>query len=115
MLHQIKLFFSYVRLALFTWRLEWEIFQRIAPQIHQEKDCGYSFGSEEELLEAAASGELEARSRLQIIERQAGYMGKSYGEAFRYVMYRDLNSRLLLYVKLAQWRVPPKQRITKYA
>ena len=115
MIQKVRMLLAYVRMVIFTNRIEWEIFQRIAPHIHNEKDHGYSFGSEQELLQAAIRGQRDAEACLEIIERQADHMGKAYGEAFRHIMYRDLNRRLLPYVKLAQHRVPPPLRVAEYA
>ena len=115
MITKIRSFIAYLRLCLFTIRVEREIYHRIAPQIHGHKDHGYPFGSRAELLKAALQENRDIKSCLEIIERQADHMGKAYGEAFRYVMYRDLHERLLPYVKLAQWRVSPELRIPQYA
>ena len=108
-------FFTRLRQKLFKWHLEWEIYNRIAPHIHGEKDCGYLFDCEAELCKESLEGHINTQLNLEIIERQADHMGKAYGEAFRYIMYRDLNMRLLMYLKLAQRRVPPKCRIPRFA
>lgn len=115
MINRIKSFFAFVRLSVFTTLVEREIYHRIAPHIHKEKDCGYSFACEQELLDAALQGNHDLKSQIAMIERAAENMGKAYGEAFRYIMYRDLSNRLLPYLKLAQWRIAPRFRVAKYA
>ena len=108
MIHKIRSFIAYARLCLFTTGIEREIFRRVAPHLRKERDNGYPFRSKEQLSKAAIEEGLETKSCLEMIERQADHMGKFYGEAFRYIMYRDLNKRLRFYAELAPWRVQPK-------
>jgi hypothetical protein len=97
------------------WKIEREIYGGIFPHLQKEKECGYSFQSDEELWREIHHGSLDAKLHLETIEQQADEMGKAYGEAFRYIMYRDLNRRMLTYAKLVQRRVPPRARIPQYA
>ena len=115
MINTIKSFFAYARMVVFANLIEWEIYQRMFPHLQQEKDSGYPFQSAEELREMLTRSQRDAKACLEIIERQADEMGKAYGEAFRFIMYRNLNRRLLPYMKLAQHRVPPRLRVAKYA
>jgi hypothetical protein len=101
--------------TLFKWRLEWEIYHRIAPHIHQEKAFGYPFGSEAELRKNVIHGDLDAQLHLETMKLQADLMGTAYGEAFRHIVYRDLNKRMRMYLKLVQTRVPSECRIPEYA
>lgn len=75
---------------------------RIAPHVNRERDHGYPFGSEPELCTAAHHGNLDLLYCLETLERQAVHMDQTYGEALRYVMYRDLNRRLSMYARLAE-------------
>jgi hypothetical protein len=104
---KLRLFFKNIRNAWFVGRLEREIYNRIAPHIHGLKDGDYPFSSREELLKAAVEGNLDTKFLIESIEREAERMPEAYGEAFRYVMYRDLNTRLRQYARLAQRRVYP--------
>jgi hypothetical protein len=104
-----------IRETLFKWRLEWEIYHRIAPHIHLEETYEYPFGSEAELRKNIIQGDLDAQLHLETIKLQADLMGKAYGEAFRYIVYRDLNARMQMYLKLVQTRVPSQCRIPAYA
>ena len=106
---------AYLRLALFTTRMEWEIYKRIAPHVLGEKDHGYRFTSNEEMWKAGSHENLDILYVIEVIEKQAEHMGKGYGRAFRYIMYRDLNRRMRMYAKLAQWRVPPRLRVAEFA
>jgi hypothetical protein len=47
---------------------------------------------------------------LDIIERRAKLLPDTYGQAFRYIAYRDLNKRLKMYeefVRERTWRKSP--------
>jgi len=111
----VKASITRIRETLFMWRLEWEIYHRIAPHIHQEKAYGYPFGSEQELRKNTIHGDMDAQLHLETVKRQADLMGQAYGEAFRYIMYRELNERMRMYLKLVQQRVPSEGRIPQYA
>src|SRR5882724_3958874 len=89
-------FFAKIRQKLFNWRLEWEIYNQIFSHLNREKQHDYPFESREELLEVVIRGNHRITHEIAAIEQQAGRMGKAYGEAFRYVMYRDLTSRMEL-------------------
>lgn len=115
MIHQIGMLVAKIRQALFRWRMEWEIYNKIAPHIHRKKDYGYPFDSPEGLFKAAIRGKLDLKLHIEIIEQQADHMGKVYGEAFRFAMYRELTEQTLRYVKFAQKRVPHQYRIARFA
>lgn len=108
MLHTIKLFIASLRQKLFAARVEREIYHRIAPHIHHEQDHGYPFKSDKELWKAAYHGTLNAQFDIETIEKEADKMGKAYGDAFRYIMYRELNECLARYKQLMSQRVYPK-------
>ena len=38
----------------------------------------------------------------------AGKMPKAYGDAFRYIAYRDLNERMKMYLEIAERRIQPE-------
>lgn len=108
MLHTIGSFFAGLRQKLFVRRVEREIYHRIAPHIHGEQDHGYAFKSEKELWKAAYHGTLDAQFDIEMIEKEADKMGKAYGDAFRYIMYRDLNACIARYKQLMSRRVSPR-------
>jgi hypothetical protein len=97
------------------WKIEREIYGCIFPYLRKEKNGDYPFRSDKELQKIILHGKLDAQLHLATIERQADEMGKAYGEAFRYIMYRDLNKRMLRYARLVQKRVPPRARVSQYA
>jgi hypothetical protein len=107
MIHRIKSFFANVRGYFFARRIEQEINHRIAPHIHGESSHGYEFENGRELTEAGYRGYQDARRMLAAIERQADGMGEATADAFRYIMYRDLNRRLAKYRELMRRRQLP--------
>ena len=53
-------------------------------------------------------GGLDAQIKLDLIERTAAKMPKAYGDAFRYIAYRDLNERMKMYLEIAERRIQPE-------
>ena len=100
--------FSRINKWLFRERIEWEIYNQIAPHIHKEKDHGFPFGSPKELTGFSVSGGADAGRNLARIERTASTLPKAYGDAFRYIAYRDLNKRMQMYLELAEQSVQPQ-------
>jgi hypothetical protein len=111
----MKSLIATLRQKWLMWKMEREIYGRVFPHLEKQKDCGYPFQSDEEIQTLILHAKLDAQLHLETIERQADEMGKAYGEAFRFIMYRDLNRRTLAYAKLVQKRVPPRVRIQHYA
>jgi|ERR1700722_474409 len=105
----MKKFFAKIRQFIFTLRIEREIYRKIAPQVLQETDHGYPFRSKDQLAEAHIRAGLDAQLNLDTIEMTAAKMPAAYGEAFRYIAYRDLNARMKMYIELAEERVYPKE------
>jgi len=112
---KLSLFFRKIRQQFFEWRLDSEIYGQIFKQVNQEKEFDHPFDSREGLVKNMIRGELDAKLRMKILEEQGDQMPESYGEAFRYIMYRDLNERMLHYLKIAQRRIPPASRIPRFA
>jgi len=98
-------FFAKIRQKLFTARIEREIYHKIFLHLNQVADHGYPFDSKDEMVRLHIRGNLTAQRNLDIIERTAGKMPKAYGDAFRYIAYRDLNERMKMYRELAERRV----------
>ena len=106
-MNTIKLFFTKVSQKLFSQHIHQEIEHSIFPQLCGEKNCGYPFGdSPKKLEEAATIGRLEAQFHLDIVERDAKALPDTYGDAFRYLMYRDLNMRIQMYLEFVKERTP---------
>jgi hypothetical protein len=112
MKNRIKSFFIGLRQNLFEWRLDSEIYGRIFPHLENERDHGYPFHSDEEFQKFCEDGEVKALPFVREIERDITRMPKGYGEAFRYILYRDIKtrggmprSRGMLYQLLARRRV----------
>ena len=100
-------FFASIRRKLFNWRLNWEIFHKIFPHLRQEANHGYPFKSDDEMTRLHIRGRLQTKIDLDLIERAAARMPKAYGEAFRYLMYRDLQQRMERYMEVAEERIQP--------
>lgn len=95
-------FFAKIRERLFTARVEREIYRKIFPHLRQEADNGYPFSSADELTREQIRGFLVASKLIRDLEQAGDKMPAAYGEAFRYVAYRDLNDRLTAYIELAR-------------
>ena len=104
----IRKFFATIRQKLFAAHINWEIFHKIFPHLNQKADHGYPFNSDDEMVKLHIRGNLHAGLNLRLIERTAAKMPKAYGDAFRYVAYRDLNERMEMYLELAEQRVQPQ-------
>ena len=104
----IRRLFTRIRQTLFEWRLEREIYHHLFPHLEHEADHGYSFQSDEQFTQSLTDGELDAQLHLKMIAREAEQMPKAYGEAFRFIAYRDLNRRLAMYRRLARRRIHPR-------
>jgi hypothetical protein len=101
-------FFAKIRQTLFTARIEREIYHKIFPHLNQHADHGYPFGSKDEMVRLHIRSGLDAQMKFDMIERTAAKMPKAYGDAFRYIAYRDLNERMKMYLEIAAERVQPE-------
>lgn len=101
-------FFASLRQKFFVWRIEREIYNKIFSHLNQEANYGYPFDSDEEFEKQRVYGKLDALLHFELIEKRAEKMPKAYGEAFRYIAYRDLNQRMKMYLELAERRVQPR-------
>jgi hypothetical protein len=104
----IRKFFASIRQKLFEARMEREIYFRIFPHMNQEADHGYSFDSKDEMVRAHIRGRLQTSLDVDLIERAAARMPEAYGDAFRYIVYRDLGRRMERYMELAERRIQPE-------
>jgi hypothetical protein len=66
------------------------------------------FHSDDEMVEQHIRNGLDAQMKFDMIERTAAKMPKAYGDAFRYIAYRDLNERMEMYLEIAKERIQPK-------
>ncbi len=93
--------------------VDFVIFHRIFPHLEREAVHGYEFNSDAELRAATAA--LDVGTLLDSIDAQIAHMPKAYGDAFRYIMHRDIQQRLTMYARLAQRRLPARERIPRFA
>lgn len=101
-------FFANIRRKLFAARINREIHQRIFPQLNGEANHGYPFVSYDEMVRLHIHSGLNAQIQFDMIERTAAKLPKAYGDAFRYVAYRDLNERIEMYLDAAKQRIQPE-------
>ena len=106
-------FIANVRNKLFTSRTTQEIHFRILPHIEGRADNGYPFSSAEGLFKARLDGFICARETLHAINHAAGKMSEAEGNAFRYIVARDLNERMRRYLEFAQSRECSSERDTQ--
>jgi hypothetical protein len=99
-------FFARLRQKLFNWRINVEIHDRIFAHHRGERDYGYPFGNREQMK--ALTEQLDVQPLLDAIEEHIRNMPDAYGEAFRYIMHRDLHERFHTYERLARQGVEPK-------
>jgi hypothetical protein len=104
----MKKFFSNIRRKLLNWRVNREIFDQIFPHLNKEANHGYPFNSDDEMEKLHVRGNLHARINLRLIERTAAKLPKAYGEAFRYIAYRDLTERMEMYLEIAEEQIQPE-------
>ena len=91
----------------FERRVEHEIFERIFAHHRGEKDFGYDFRDRNEMQEHTA--QFAVQEQLETIEQHIWNMPAAYGEAFRYILHRDLRKQLMKFEALAQRRVQSKE------
>jgi len=101
-------FFAGIRRRLFAARVDREIFFRIFPHLNQESDHGYPFDSDDEMVALHVRGRFQNKLDLDLVEQAAARMPKAYGDAFRYIVYRDLNKRMEMYMEIAEQRMQPE-------
>ena len=91
---------------LFDRRIHWEIFHNLFPHLGKESDEGYAFSSDEEMI--GVTDELDVQQLLENVEKQIKKLPTAYGHCFRYIMHRDIHSRLQQYARLAKRNTPPE-------
>jgi hypothetical protein len=87
-------------LASFLAKVESEIQHDILPRLNGEP------GFKDELFRLYARSRLDLKVNTDLVERCARHMPKAEGEAFRYVVYRDLNRLLEMYLEFADQQIP---------
>ena len=101
-------FFANIRRKFFNRCVNREIFDKIFPQLNGEADHGYPFKSNGEMVRMHIRNNLEVGLNLRLIGEAASKMPKAYGDAFRYIAYRDLNERMKMYLEIAEERIQPE-------
>jgi hypothetical protein len=101
-------FFAAIRRMLFTRRINREIYHKIFPHLNGHADHGYPFDSDDAMVALHIQTGLETQTKLDMIEWTAAKLPKAYGDAFRYIAYRDLNERMKMYLEIAAERIQPK-------
>ncbi len=104
----MKTFFANLRRRLFNRRVNREIFDKVFPHLNGEANHGYPFDSRDEMVKLHIHSGLDAQVKFDMIERTAARLPKAYGDAFRYIAYRDLNERMKMYLEIAAERIQPE-------
>ena len=84
-------FFAKIRRKQFNRRIENEIYQKIFAHLNGRANHGYPFDSDDKMIRLHIRNNLQAGLNLRRIGELAAKMPKAYGNAFRYIAYRDLN------------------------
>lgn len=87
-------------LELFIARTDSEIRERILPRLKREP------GFRDELLRSYYRERLGVEAKLQLVGQCAQHMAKGERDAFEYLVYRDLNKLLELYLEFADKQIP---------
>jgi len=105
---KIRPLFAKIRNLWLLIRIENQIYGRIFPHLEREKDFGYPFQSDKEFEAHRDADERELERLIASIRTHSENMPRAYGEAFRYLAFRDLRNRAMQYEKIARQRVQPK-------
>jgi len=97
-------FFANIRRKLLKWRISREIYQKIFPHLNGHANHGYPFDSDEKMVRLHIRNNLQAGLNLRSIGEVAAKMPKAEGDAFRYIVYRDLNECMERYLEFARER-----------
>lgn len=98
-------FFAKIRRKQFNRRIENEIYQKIFAHLNGRANHGYPFDSDDKMIRLHIRNNLQAGLNLRRIGELAAKMPKAYGNAFRYIAYRDLNEFMERYLELAEERI----------
>jgi hypothetical protein len=95
----IEKFLARIRREKFARNIEREIFHKIFPHNNGHADHGYPFSSKDELHKARLKGSIELWKTLRALDSAALKMPESECNAFLYIVNRDLEERLRMYLK----------------
>jgi hypothetical protein len=110
--NKIGKFFAKLRFKLFMFRRDQEVHQIFA-QLQGRRDGGFPFATAAQMNQQTQARDL--RAMLDLIAEQSPEMGRAYGEAFCYLMHRDIYERLELYVMHIQQNIPHESRLPVFA
>ncbi len=100
-------FAARIRREKFAANITREIYHKIFPHMNGQADHGYLFSSDKELYKARLDGSSTVRTMLCDLNSAALKMPEAECNAFLYIVNRDLEERLRMYVKLANARSVP--------
>lgn len=93
MIQSIRSFFANIRQKGFEFFLEWKIYDSIFSHLNGERDCGYPFDSDEELIAWCENSGVGDHPAAQAMENHIKRMPRAYGLAFRYIVHREIKNR----------------------
>lgn len=105
-------FFALIRRKFFEWSTDGEIFGMIFRHLGGEKRYDYPFRTREEM--DAETRRLDASALLEEVESRISRMPKAQGQAFRYMMHRDISERLRMYGEFARKNESHKACYARY-
>ncbi len=106
-------FLANLQYKFLKWRVNREIYNRIMAH-NRGNDChDYPFMDREQMLKLTEM--LDVQALLDDTEACIAQMPTGYGQAFRYIMHRNLCQQLLRYHQLAKWQARPRTVPAAYA
>ncbi len=100
-------FLARIRRKRFAANITREIYQKIFPHINDHVDHGYPFSSHDELETVRLKGYLSRVRASNEIELAANKMPEAEANAFLYIVNRDLEEQMRMYLKYANARKYP--------
>ena len=95
-------FFARIPNEKFAADITREIDQKIFPHINGQADHGYPFSTKRELHKARLDGFIKLRTMLCDLDSAAFKMPEVECNAFLYLVHRDLEERIRLYLQLVR-------------
>jgi len=100
--------FEMISQKRFVNRVNCEIRNKIFPHLRGDANHGYPFGSDRELLKQGINCELDVKLHIEQIAELTAQNPKAYGDALRFIAYRDLDEQAKMFLMLARREVRPE-------
>lgn len=100
-------FLARMRREKFAANISREIYHKIFPHMNGHADHGYPFTTDDELHKARLQGSIEMWKKLRELDSAALQMPDAECNAFLFIVNRDLEERIRMYLKFAHARKVP--------